>query len=988
MAQRLTPIIGLAVAAALALAAVFGLVGLTPAYAGVETPDSRGLSETGFTAQSSQTVVQRYNALEAPTGTDAATGTAPIVVDVDSDTAGDQLGQPINLWLPVGGTATVDLNDLFVDGNDATVPNITWYAIETLPDGTANADVTDHETPARVMEASAVTIATAGGTDAAADDDHRVSFQASAVTANQRMVTITGAEEGVAVLRALADDTDAASANAFVVFRVLVAPYYFISTSDDPGDQSRFDVTFIAPTTLVAGLSEIVIELEDYGFPSSVDRSGVGVASSAVYNSDHEIQPQGTAVGGALYQSGLQTPDSVSVSGEKLEITVPDMNGETDRDDNIRAGDMITVLIRQGAGITNPSEGGGYAAVITNNEDTSEFTTNEITVPRLVELSEDSGGRGTTVTATGKGFKNGTSLGFFLDIPRHVDDDDDAATPMNNDDDNADETDTPVLNGIRDPGEVLLCDVASVGSNDVGSCDFTVSNPPFGPGLNYVGAVDGRGQYANKSTTHNDGDQEFDLEPSISASPDNGNPGDSILIQMYDFPENEQVTRVDLARQVERNAETTNTVSHNAGSTGADGSANFRMTVPNWAPEGRLDLKVTAGGKSDNINITIGGPVVTVTPGTVLANQRVSVVGTGFTPNSRVCCGAAEGDETIAPLISFGGEPIPMSRINDGNDVNVDNGGNWSTSIDLPLTQITSDEGQREIVVRDANGRTGDVDVTVLPRSVTIDPPSGRVGTTAIVRGENFPSKNDEGDSFNVEITYTAGSDETRVSTVPDASGRFETEIRIPTSANIPSTNTVRVVYEYGTNRTPITTTVTHDVPSGGLSLSANEGAPGTSITVRGEGFKAYVPVQSVKVGAIEVTPSPAPATTMQGTMEFDITIPGVDSGVQTIEVQVSGTTASVGFTVRPPAAAGSETLAAVAVDPLGDNFLRAFNFNNDTKAWTFYDPAVGDASTMTHFISGNSYWILIGQDQSLILNRKTRNLTCANGSCWNLIVW
>ena len=983
MAQRLTPIIGLAVAAALALAAVFGFVGLTPAYAGVETPDSRGLDGKVF---------------------HAATNSGDGEIEAIDAT----------IRVPVDTMVSFDMSTLFTDTTDGSGTEILSY--RAIADPMSDAGVTD--APAdQTAEEKAAALAAAKFLLGPADADIRnpaenrdtngpfhIIGHRPADTSNFN-VEITGKQVGTHTLPIHAVDDDA-GADAMGNLTIVVVES-FVSSSTNPGARSRFDVTFIAPTNLIAGLSEIEIEMEDYGFPGSLDRTGIGVASNAVYDSENLLQPQGvliasdpgaTAASGDTqtvgyyvagnYRAGLQTPDAVTLSGETIKITVPDMNGETDRDDNIRAGDLVTVLIRQGAGITNPTEGGGYSAVVENNEDTSTFTSNEITIPRLVELSEEDGGRGTTVTATGKGFKNGTSLGFFLDIPRHVDDDDDIATPMNNDDSDADTTDTPVLNGIRDPGEVLLCDVASVGGNDVGSCDFTVSNPPFSPGDNFVGAVDGRGQYANKSATHNHDDQKFSLDPSISASPDNGNPGDSILIQMYDFPENEAVTRVDLARQIERNANTTNTVSHNATSTGSDGSANFRMTVPNWAPEGRLDLKVTAGGKSDNINITIGGPVVTVTPGTVLANQRVSVVGTGFTPNSRVCCGDAEQGETIAPLISFGGEPIPMSRINDGEDVSVDNGGNWATSIDLPLTQITSDEGQREIVVRDANGRTGDVDVTVPPRTVTIDPPSGRVGTTAVVRGENFPSKNDEGDSFNVEITYTAGSDETRVSTVPDASGRFEAEIRIPTSATIPSTNTVRVVYEYGPSDTPITTTVTHDVPSGGLSLSANEGAPGTDITVRGEGFKAYVPIQSVKVGSIEVTPSPAPSTTQQGTMEFIIKIPGVDSGVQTIEVQVSGTTASVGFTVRPPASEGSETAVAVAVEPLGDNFLRAFNFNNDTKAWTFYDPAVGDASTMSHFISGNSYWVLVGQDQSVILNRKTRNLTCANGSCWNLIVW
>ena len=87
--------------------------------------------------------------------------------------------------------------------------------------------------------------------------------------------------------------------------------------------------------------------------------------------------------------------------------------------------------------------------------------------------------------------------------------------------------------------------------------------------------------------------------------------------------------------------------------------------------------------------------------------------------------------------------------------------------------------------------------VVIAAREVTITPASGRVGTLATVRGMNFPSKNDDGSSFNVAIVYDAGNDkQTTVSAVPDASGRFEVQLRIPTTASIPSTNTVKVEFD------------------------------------------------------------------------------------------------------------------------------------------------------------------------------------------------
>ena len=306
------------------------------------------------------------------------------------------------------------------------------------------------------------------------------------------------------------------------------------------------------------------------------------------------------------------------------------------------------------------------------------------------------------------------------------------------------------------------------------------------------------------------------------------------------------------------------------------------------------------------------------------------------------------------------------------------------------MTNSTTSAGTHTIKVVDTTGRRGELMVTVPERKVTITPETGRVGTLAVIRGENFPSKNDDGEAFSISIEYAASNGRTTSTTVPDASGRFEQEIQIPTTANIPSTNSVTVSFTTSAGTT-VPILVNHNVPEGVINLSTTSGGPGSTVSVSGEGFKSFVPVSIVKVGSIEVTPSPRPSTDAQGMMSFNITVPGLDVGIQTIEVMVGGTTASTGFTVTPSGvSAGNITEAsAEAIVNLGDNFVRSFNFNNDTKSWTFYSPEAPDDSTQTNFITGESYWILIGESQEVILNGKTRNLTCsAAGNCWNQVVW
>ena len=232
------------------------------------------------------------------------------------------------------------------------------------------------------------------------------------------------------------------------------------------------------------------------------------------------------------------------------------------------------------------------------------------------------------------------------------------------------------------------------------------------------------------------------------------------------------------------------------GSVGSQGTKSIGVTVPNWAVAGVQQLKVWAGDEDDDHKVTIVGPRIIPTPQTVVANQRVSLVGSGFSPSSELGDDTDESREESS--ISIGGYPIPWSKVNDGRNVQVDDGGNWSASLDLPLVEATTGTGERTVRITDSKGRTGAINVTLAERNFDITPPEGRVGTLAVVRGVGYPSKNDEGHSFTVDVIYKVQEGATaRVSVVPDASGRFEVQLRIPTTASIPSTNQVEVTFTH-----------------------------------------------------------------------------------------------------------------------------------------------------------------------------------------------
>ena len=141
---------------------------------------------------------------------------------------------------------------------------------------------------------------------------------------------------------------------------------------------------------------------------------------------------------------------------------------------------------------------------------------------------------------------------------------------------------------------------------------------------------------------HKDGDddQRFLLLPSISATPNGGSPGEVMLVQLADFPPGVGVDKVQLSRRDICGGFAV-TASGNAitcqGSTDGSGNVNISVVIPNWAEPGKQELKVfTANAGDDSITVDISGPIITPTPRSVVANQRVSLVGSGFFAGAKI----------------------------------------------------------------------------------------------------------------------------------------------------------------------------------------------------------------------------------------------------------------------------------------------------------------------------------------------------------------
>ena len=1080
MAKGLTPIIGLAVVVALALAAVFGAMSLTnPAFAAVGAPADAELAERTFSPQDASTTVAVGEALSydiAPLitgGGDNYDGLAvgtPISCVPACAGGGPIDGLPtvvpdfssINLTVPAADvvatgrvrvSVVVNLEDsttnqtITVDVTVTTTVNEPSTLLAEIPDQTVTIRASDTSTESTTIDLNDYFMSGRGNgviiSYTITINPVGAGLAASVTGSDLELSAKNGASEGLVAVTVEANDKHGDPNPRYTFFVKKVAPGSgvaaptaglpsFTQSSNDPADSANYTVKFGMSGTVNTRQDDLIIEFhEDYGIPSTMRTTSVAITTDGGNYPIPDADADSTTTGSTIVNTRTFTPEDVTVDGEKILLSLGDMDEQDDRFDyELDATETVTVHFRQSAGITNPTEVGGYNLVAIdfgdgvgiNYEDDGEPASLETMINRKISRNEEDGGLGKVVTATGKGYKNGTSLTVFLDSLSEVmwDDPDTSSSSMvrvpmsmleeykeeyaeddevgNIDpsyiplDDDGDPLHYRTVSGTRyilapnrllEAGEDVLCVDAVINSDDVGSCEFTVTHPTFVAGLNYINAVDGKNGYAKPTT--------FLLKASIQATPDGGSPGEIMLVQVVDFKSN--IGKVTIGGQVwcsdAGDLDPDGDTRLCAGTVDNSGAGNFKITIPNWVRAGAQELKVfddldPASSATDSV--TLLGPQINVSPQTVLGNQRVSLVGTGFSPGA-VIANDRDADQLVDPEISIGGDPIDGGDINDSDPVRVDNGGNWSASVDLPLSEATTAVGERAIRVRDSQGRTGVVLVDIPGREVSITPERGRVGTIAVVRGTGFPSKNDEGESFNIEIVYDASNDNTTtVSALPDASGRFEVQLRIPTTAAIPSTNSVKVEFE-DENDVKVVTTVTHEVPEGIITLSETSGGPGSTVTVSGEGFKSFVPISLVKVGTLDVTPAPKPATDGNGMMSFDITIPGLDVGIQTIEVNVGRTTSSTGFTVTESGVnPGNIKEVAVGLEDLGDNFVNIWHFNNDLKTWSFYDGEEG--SDLTHLITGETYLLQIKSTVEVILNNDTRNLTCVGANCWNQIVW
>ena len=748
-----------------------------------------------------------------------------------------------------------------------------------------------------------------------------------------------------------------------------------VITPPEVGATAKLVITTGTAGTAINEGSIITLSPENaFGVPSSIATTDIVMTSSVLTN-----------VSGAANVRVHPKNVTVEFTGAKLNnplihLEIPDMDPTvTGTGTNMFAGSQgiganstVTITIAQSAGITNPTESDSPTIAVTGTGYGAGTATAGTTLPRKLTTSTTSTSRGGSVTITGYGFKNGTTATVFIDADGGKD---------------------------LDSGEVQLAE-AVVASDDTFAATFSLTVPPFSVAANSsINAVDGKGNSSPTSVSVGVADK-------IIISPTTAAIGQTVQITLQDFVANNYVAS-GANGHVKFGAVAGTVPSTQVLQVASDGSLVFDIPIPNGARTGTQYVLVSTDANQDatlstvnsaGANITITGASLTATPNAVVPNQTVNLQGTGWTDGGAATINAASD----ASVISLGGattglraaSTAAVAAINAGNgSVTIDNGGNWSAPVVIPMTNGSMGGGTQTLEVTDNGGRTGSVEITIASRSLSITPAASGLGTTVSVEGSGYPAANSSTGAATaptVTMTYYYGSSSKNVATfTPDGNGAFAGTFTVPLDAGIPSDNLVKSSFSYtpsGGSATTVTNTVSHSIPTASLSASTSSGPAGTVVTLTGSGFKAFSTVSSLTIGGVDSRPAPVPATDGDGELSTEVMVPQLATGSHAISVTIASTTASSNFSVTAASTdTGVQSGVADAIGtPVGDNLVRVFNFNNATKAWTFYDPDpdLADANTLSNVAAGSVYWIKVTADADVTLNGTLRNLYAG----WNLV--
>ena len=743
------------------------------------------------------------------------------------------------------------------------------------------------------------------------------------------------------------------------------------STSGGVGIQLTLTIDAADMENLVAG-DRIEIYLEDdYSVPDSISTSDVyfRVPGGGVAQNN----------GGRVNAADVSIDDSDHFTPDKddwaIAILVPDMDPRDDEFGYPVGNRDLIVVIEKDAGIKNPTEQGTHSngySILTGGEsdnDGPEVTLAVLNTWAKISLSASDGGRGKEVTVTGSGFNNGTEAEVFVLVGPAVDED---ATPA---------VMAPSCETIVDDGDSL--GTAGVGSDDKFTVAFTVHQDEFDAGkVNFICAVDseaGDPRLAMAVKT-------FDLTASVSIDPTSAASGEEVTLKARDF--GGALTEISLGadKTWTNDGDNTNDAFRVKEIDGND----YIFDLPGGLSKS-IQVAAKRGSTRKTTSLSVTPSSLSLSSTEVVPNETIIISGKGFSEDVNIMVSEIKIDGKALMVDEAGTEGSGSNRY-----VETTSDGEFTVTVMVwhdGAGNPALDDDEYTIKVTDETGFEGKATITIKEPTVSVSPKIASPRDYITISGENWPASNSD-DDYEVSI---AVDDKNRSANI-DSTGRFNYQYQLSGGIGIGDEHDVVVTFDGGNtpggaDRGDIEEETTFAVPSSNVVITPAAAAPGEMISLEITGMPIYEQVDRVMIDGGNRLSGSAINTDSEGNVTVSgVLIPFADPGFYPVRIDVGSETAVVQLEIlAEPRAAGVASALPSAVEELSDNLVRIFYFNDDSKEWTFFDPRAefAELNTLTELADGQPYWILVSEDQkNVVLNGKTRNLTCVGGDCWNQIVW
>ena len=745
--------------------------------------------------------------------------------------------------------------------------------------------------------------------------------------------------------------------------------------STSPGGQAdiRFEVDLAASAgdtdDFPVGSSVVIFLEDDFQVPDTISTSDV------FFTSDD------TASGGAPVQASRVIVDSddytmTGTDSHTIRVYLPDMNPAADVSEGIDGGETFVLRITKEAGIRSDTEAkdtDGYKVayeLLNPGEsivDDFAVALSTVDVRAKVSLSDENNKRGYELNIIGKGLNSGrTATAYVLK-------DHDGSMPTSCD------------NLIDLGGESVGS--AVVGSDHAAVVVDTVTTDNYSAGkTNYICMEDDNSPNSRMTTV-----KQFEMQASIAASPAEVSSGDEVTVAIRDFSAFSNagdVTKVSLAGDktwMSSNDDDDNDfdveVSHD------DKELTFDMP---GGVSGSVEISITVANTKKQTTITVNPSGLMLSKSEVAPNESIVISGTGFSESSKI----------FASMILI-----------DGKALDVDEAGTEGTGVDEHVVTTSSgqftatvniwhdgagnpalDADTYTIKITDENGYEGETTITILEPTLMVTPEIAGPRDYILITGANWPvTTSDDDNEVSIEL-----DDKSRSARI-DSTGRFNYEYQLSGGIDIGAEHDIVVSFTTRPDIGDIEEIITFSVPSSNVVIIPPAAAPGQTIQLELSGMPIYERVNEVVIDGGNRLGGTAVNTDSEGSVTITgIVIPFADPGFYPVKIVVgtggSAETAIVQLEIlAEDTVRGTASPLPEAVMDLGDSVVRIFHFNTRSKVWTFYDPReeFEGLNTLTELAAGQPYSILVSENvENVVLNGRTRDLTCVGGDCWNQLVW